>query len=113
MGPPVTMIVFTAMLGWISSALWLWWYSKYGPYAPHDPLNQGSDAGKPQPVPWRLLIRVAGAVGGVGAVIVFRGEIANAGLLTTGAVALVGGAFVADVVLSVAALGAGKRAGPA
>lgn len=88
------LFAFAAMIGWCGTK-WPGWWGPNGPFGPKTP----------QPDPWRIFGGVIGAIGGVGAIILFKDLIGDAGLVTTGAVAFFGGSFAADVVSGLTGMG--------
>jgi hypothetical protein len=88
------LFAYAALIGWCGTKWPGWWWGPKGPYGPK----------KPQPDPWRIFGGIIGALGGVGAVIVLRPVIADAGLLATGVTAFFGGTFLGDVVGAVTGL---------
>lgn len=73
---------FLAMMGWCGTR-WPGWWREPRP---------------PQPDPWRWLVGITGALGGIAAGILFLPIIGDAGFFATALTAFAGGVFVGSVV---------------
>ena len=73
---------FAAMMGWCGTKWPGWWR---GPRPP-------------QPDPWWWIVSLAGAVGGIGAMVVFQPVIHDAGFLASAATSCAGGIFLGSLV---------------
>lgn len=73
---------FAAMVGWCGTPWPGWWRG------PH----------KPQPDPWWWIIHLVGAAAGIGALIVFKPILGDAGFVGTTLASFFGGAFAGSVV---------------
>ncbi len=86
---------FAAMVGWCGTPYPGWWR---GPR-------------KPQPDPWWWFVHILGAAGGIGAVIIFKPIVGDAGVVATALTAFFGGAFVSSLASGIAGRGANAEAG--
>jgi len=75
-------LAFAAMMGWCGTKWPGWWR---GPRPP-------------QPDPWWWIVSVAGAIGGVGAAVVFRPVVGDAGFFAVAGTAFAGGILVGSIV---------------
>jgi hypothetical protein len=75
-------MAFAAMMGWCGTKWPGWWR---GPRPP-------------QPDPWWWIVSLAGAIGGVGAMIVFEPVIGDAGFMARALTSFFGGVLLGSIV---------------
>ena len=87
------MMAFAAMMGWCGTKWPGWWR---GPRPP-------------QPDPWWWIVSLAGAVGGVIAVMVFKDVIRDAGYMGMAATAFFGGVTLGSLIDGVGGMSGAKQ----